>query len=248
VTLDLTLLVVLLIVLLASVLSGAASFGFGLISVPALLLVYDPVVVVTIGAVAGVFRAIVILADTWRHVAYRTVLMLTPSSVIGTVLGVALLRLLDADLIKLAASIIAIGFALVLVRSRLAIVPATPWLTVATGLLSGTLTTSVGMQGPPVVLLFTARQMTTTTFRGSIAAYFLVLNISGIISLLGRDALHQDALLIAILVSPVAVFGTWIGQRLVRRVSQATFRRFTLVLLMVTASVGAVSAVLALLP
>src|SRR5690606_39459560 len=39
------------------------------------------------------------------------------------------------------------------------------------GLASGTLSTSTGMSGPPVVLLFTTRQYDMQQFRGSITAY-----------------------------------------------------------------------------
>ncbi|MGI8643331.1 MAG: sulfite exporter TauE/SafE family protein [Thermomicrobiales bacterium] len=245
--LELTLLFVFLIVLIASILSGAAGFGFGLISIPALLLVYDPVTVITIGRVVAVVMAVVIMADTWRHVAFRTVVGLIPASLLGTVLGVAVLDVLSAGTIKLIASLVALLFAFILIQANTSLLPATPWLTGLVGLISGTLSTSTGLPGPPVVLLFTARGMAAPVFRGSIAAYFVVLNAGGLLALLAPGVAGREELLVAITVSPVAVLGTWIGQRLGRRVSQSAFRRFTLGLLIVTATAGAVSALLALL-
>lgn len=239
---DVTLLLVFGVVFVASILSGVAGFGFGLISIPALLLVYDPVSVITIGRVVAVVMAVVILADTWRHVAFATVFGLIPSSLVGTVVGVAVLNLLSAASIKLVASLVALGFAVLLIRSKVNVLPARPWLTGLVGLVSGTLSTSTGLPGPPIVLLFTARGMSAATFRGSIAAYFVVLNAGGLIALLAPGVAGRDELLLAITVSPIAMAGTWIGQRLVRRVSQPAFRRFTLGLLIVTATAGAVGA------
>lgn len=243
---DVTLLIVFIVVLLASILSGVAGFGFGLISVPALLLVYDPVSVVTIGRVVAICMAAVILVDTWRHVDFRIVFALIPSSLVGTVLGVGLLRVIHADAIKLTASVIALGFAVILTRGKAGSIPATPWLTAAVGLTSGTLSTSTGLPGPPVVLLLTARGMVPAAFRGSIAAYFVVLNVSGLAALIAPGVAGRDELFLATIVSPVAVVGTWIGQRLVRRISQHAFRRFTLGLLIITATASAISALLAL--
>ena len=43
------------------------------------------------------------------------------------------------------------------------------------GLASGTLGTAIGLTGPPIIILFTARQLPRDVFRGTIAAYFIPL-------------------------------------------------------------------------
>ena len=60
------LLMALLAALLAGAVSGLTGFGLALISVPLLLLVYDPVTAVALIAILSVFVNAVVVWDSWR--------------------------------------------------------------------------------------------------------------------------------------------------------------------------------------
>ncbi len=115
------------------------------------------------------------------------------------------------------------------------------------GLASGTLSTSTGMSGPPVVLLFTTRQYDMQQFRGSITAYFYYVNFIGLSVLILRGIVGWEQLEIALRLLPAAIAGGFIGRRLLRYVSQSQFRTITLVMLLLTGTTGIVTALQALL-
>jgi uncharacterized membrane protein YfcA len=115
------------------------------------------------------------------------------------------------------------------------------------GLASGTLSTSAGMSGPPVVLLFTTRQYDMQQFRGSVTAYFYYVNAIALSLLIVRGIVGAEELHVVVRLLPAAILGRFAGKLLLRWVSQAHFRRITLVLLMATGATGIVGALRAFL-
>lgn len=240
----------LLIILAAGAISGLAGFGFGLTSVPLLLLIYDPAAVVTVTKVLTLTTSWVLLIDHWRSIQARTIFGLLPWAIAGMAGGIAMLTLLDAAVIKLMASVVIIGFAALLLRG----VPRPggtranqPWTTAVTGLSSGLLSTSTGLSGPPVVLLLTLRGTGMHAFRTSVAAYFLILDLVGLPALLSQGVISLSDITTALAFVPAALIGRLAGMRLVRYVSPLTFRRVTLGLLLLTGAIGAIGATLALI-
>ena len=108
------------------------------------------------------------------------------------------------------------------------------------------LATSTGLSGPPIVMLLTARRLAIGAFRSSIAAYFIVLSVVGLILLVGGHAIDRDDLTVSAVLVPAALVGTLAGSRLVQRLDAARFRKLTLVLLLST-GVFAVGTVIAAL-
>ncbi|HEX5164302.1 MAG TPA: hypothetical protein VFV93_02810, partial [Thermomicrobiales bacterium] len=78
------------------------------------------------------------------------------------------------------------------------------------------------------------------------AAYFVAINLIGITILLAGGTVGQTELAISAALTPAALVGTLIGNRLVRRFTAAQFRRLTLGLLLLTGLMGVATAVAAL--
>jgi uncharacterized membrane protein YfcA len=230
------------VVLLAGTIAGLAGFGFPLVSVPPLLLIYDPPTVVTLSIALTLATGWVVLLDTWREVHARTVLALVPWALVGVFAGAAMLRLLDAAYIKLLASAVVIAFTLVMIRGSILPGAHSPVATALAGTASGALNASTGIAGPPVVLLFTARDFGIQSFRGSTVAYFVFVDVAGLTVLLSQGIVGADELSTAAALLPAALLGTCAGRSLVRRVSVAAFRRITFGLVLLTGAVGAVNA------
>ena len=242
----LTLVAAFAIVLTAGAISGLTGFGFALVSVPPLLLLFDPPTVVALGKVATLTAGWALIVDAWREIRVRDVLALLPWAFVGLAAGSALLTLLSAAYVKLLASAVVIGFALLLLRGERPRGGEAPWATAVAGLTSGTLATSVGLSGPPVVLLFTLRGYGVHAFRTTIATYFLAIDLVGLPLLLLGGAIGPSELASAAILAPAGLGGRLLGMRLARRVGIAAFRRLTLVLLLLTGGVAAASALLAL--
>jgi uncharacterized membrane protein YfcA len=242
-----TLLIAMLIALVGGVVSGLAGFGFGLVTVPLLLMLYPPATVTTVGSSLALASGWIVLLSTWRTVQVRTLSALVPGATIGVFIGTVLLRALEPAVIKLIAGIVVLLFAVSVLRGWRINAVHHPLAAPLAGLASGTLSTSAGMSGPPVVLLFTTRQYDMQQFRGSITAYLYYVNFIGLSVLILRGIVGWEQLGVALRLLPVAIIGGFIGRRVLRYVSQAQFRRITLIMLLLTGTTGIVTALRALL-
>jgi uncharacterized membrane protein YfcA len=237
-----TLLIAMGIAFMGGTVSGLAGFGFGLVTVPLLLLLYPPATVTTVGSSLALASGWIVLLSTWRTVQVRTLGALIPGATIGVFLGTIVLRTVEPAFIKLIAGSVVILFALSILRGWRIDAVHHPLAAPLAGLASGTLSTSTGMSGPPVVLLFTTRQYDMQQFRGSVTAYFYYVNAIGLSLLILRGIVGWEQLSVAARLLPAAIIGGFIGRRLLRSISQTQFRRITLVMLLVTGTTGIVTA------
>jgi uncharacterized protein len=157
-----TLLIAMLIALVGGIVSGLAGFGFGLVTVPLLLMLYPPATVTTVGSSLALASGWIVLLGTWRTVQVRTL------------------------------------------------------------------------------------QYDMQQFRGSITAYFYYVNCIGLSVLILRGIVGWEQLDVALRLLPAAIIGGFIGRRALRYVSQAQFRRITLIMLLLTGTTGIVTALQAL--
>ncbi|MGE3796767.1 MAG: sulfite exporter TauE/SafE family protein [Thermomicrobiales bacterium] len=223
--------------------SGMAAFGFSLVIVPPLLLVFDPATVTTLVIVLTLVTRWLVLVDAWGAIRWRAVAVMAPTGFVGSFVGAWVLSELDDSYIKLMASAVVVVSALLLLRGR-SIPGAHASLSgPLAGFASGFLNTATGMAGPPAVLLFSAREYATQVFRGSLTAFFYLISMTGFLALVNEHLVGRRELTISMAMLPAALIGTWTGQQLTRRISQAAFRRAVLILLILTGIVGAVAAV-----
>lgn len=232
---------------MGGIVSGLAGFGFGLVTVPLFLMLYPPATVTTIGSTLALATGWVVLIGTWRTVQVRTIGALIPGATIGVVLGTVILRSVEPAYIKLIAGSVVILFALSVLRGWRIDAVHHPLAAPLAGLASGTLSTSAGMSGPPVVLLFTTRQYNMQQFRGSVTAYFYYVNFMALVVLILRGIAGWDEIRVALALLPLAMIGRFMGQWTLRFLSQAQFRTITLILLLATGATGIVAAVKSLL-
>lgn len=231
-----------LITLGAGCVSGLAGFGFGLVSAPPLLLLFEPATVVTTLKVLTLGTSWVTLLDAWRQTRLRVALALMPWALAGLIAGVAMLKFLPAASIKLLASAVVIGFSLVLLRGVQPGRGTGRWGAPVAGLASGTLSTSTGLGGPPVVMLFTLRGYDVHVFRATVVVYFILLDLLGLPAMVSQGLVDRGDVVLAATLLPPAMLGRFSGAWLARRVSRALFYRITLILLLATGAVGAVTA------
>ena len=235
------------VVLLGATISGLTGFGFGLVIVPFMLLLFDPAAVVVLTGALAIASGIPILVQDRTLIRVRIVSPLLAPALIGSFVGVRILTTLDTRYLKLIAGLVVATFAVMVargfvipgIRSRVAPVVA--------GFASGTLGSSTGMAGPPVVLFLTDRAPEPRAFRASITAYFTATNSVGIALVARTGAVGLREFGIAIALLPFALVGRRIGQHLHNRVDLQQFRRITYGLLILTGTSGSITALAGLL-
>ncbi len=240
---DVTFVWALLIVFLAAATSGLAGFGFSIVSVPALLIFYDPSTVIALNKVLTLGTTWIILVGIWRCISWSHLRRTVPLAIAGLFVGIVVLKALDAQAIKLIVGVTVILFALLLLSGTVRHILERPWMAPLTGLVSGISSTSTGMSGPPLVLFFTVIALPVQVFRATSVCYFLLIDLVGLPALLIEGVISRSDIVLSLLLAPAALIGRQAGSWLVPHITPASFRRFVLFLLLGTGTIAIVNAV-----
>jgi uncharacterized protein len=156
------------------------------------------------------------------------------------------LSVINPDYVRLGVGVIVIFSALLLVRDVRLPGADTRWGTLVAGSASGTLSTSTGLAGPPIVLLLASRDLPKHEFRGTSTLYFLPMSVAGLAVLALRGLVEASEIPLGILLIPAAIAGKAVGTTLLRHVSERAFRTITLGLVFLTGALGVSTAAWAL--
>lgn len=233
------------VVLFAAVVQGASGFGFSLVAVPLLAVAAGPkdaVVLASVLAVASTAGLAVRFRDQVdRPLAGR----LLAGACAGLPVGAVVLQLVPADALLLAIGVVVLAFTVVLARRGVPPVDARPSRTsgdVGAGILCGLLTTSVGTNGPPVVLRLQAHRLPAGQFRATASAVFVGCNVAAVVVFAAGGRVDRDLLVQAAVALPGLVVGLWAGDHVHRRLPAERFRTLVLGLMVLTALVAVVAA------
>jgi uncharacterized membrane protein YfcA len=234
------------IVLIAGVIVGLAGFGFALFAVPPLLFFHEPSTVVVLVNILGFSSGIVVLYGESHQVRLPTLRALVPWAIAGLIAGTAVLHYVAGVYIKFSASVIVVFFAIVAAAGVTPPGAHRAGATALAGLASGVLGTSAGLPGPPIALLFTARELPPAAFRVTITAYFMIVDLIAVGLLAASGQLGRNDVWLALSMVPTSLAGRWIGRKLADRVTPTAFRQVVIGLLLLTGASGALGAVLSL--
>ncbi|MFO1072387.1 MAG: sulfite exporter TauE/SafE family protein [Geminicoccaceae bacterium] len=200
-------------VLVASIARGFSGFGFAIGAVPLLSLVLEPVRVVPL---VMLLQAVAGLDTTWRQrrlVDWPTTGWLLAGASAGLVPGVALLASLSADLLHLLiAAIVVPSTALLGLGWRLRAMPGRGT-TALIGAVAGLLNGAAAMPGPPVIALYLAAPRPQAVCRASLVSFFLITGVAGILVAATRGLIDAGSLVLAGLLAPAMLLGSWLGGR-----------------------------------
>lgn len=214
------------IVLLAAAAQAVTGFGFALIAVPLITTVTDPRTAVVAATIAGIALTVSVAVRERRYARWSAVGWLVASSLLGMPLGLLLLRLAPAALLTVLIGIGVTGCALLLWRGlRL---PDRRPVVLAVGLCAGTLSTSTGTNGPPLVAAFQAMGLPRRTFRATLSAIFAVNGVASVVGFAATGQATPTTWTIGLLGVPAVVLGWWLGNHIFHRVDEALFRRILL--------------------
>ena len=221
---------------------SATGFGFALVLSPVLFATLDPHEAVSVLLVLALALNVLVLADGGPGpVRWRALAPLLGAALPGLALGVGVLELVSKPALQVLVGAAVIAAAAVQLRrpprrsggergeggKR----PASGLSSVGAGLVAGTLTTSISVNGPPLVLWLEARGLTPAELRASLAAAFFALDLVGLAAVLasgGAEAVRASLLLPLL---GLVLVGHVAGAFVFRRISGPRF--FTIVLALV---------------
>jgi uncharacterized membrane protein YfcA len=233
-------------VFLAAIVRGYSGFGFSLLAITALSLIYEPARVIPSIFLLEIAASLHLLPGLWRDIHWRSVALLLVGTTLGTPLGVYVLAHVPAAPMKVALAGFVIvaaillwrGFALATMPNRTA--------TLAIGATAGAANGAFGIGGPPVILFYFASPAGHAVSRASLVVYFLLTDIIGL-GFLGRQGLvGYGNLILASILLPTLLAGVWFGARRFKTADPARFRRWVLIILGVLALITAGQGVVAM--
>lgn len=225
-------LVGILVIFMAAMTQGATSFGFSLIAVPLLGIMFPLQVVVPVLMIYSLILNSVILYNIREHVQLKKIIILVVFGMIGTPFGVYLLKVLEENTLKLFVGMIIVIVAAVnlsgvhfkIKNDRAAFIPV--------GFASGLLNGSVSLGGPPIVLFLNNQKVEKQIFRGNLTLYFWMINLFSIPTYFFSGLITTEVISYSVYLFPGLILGTLIGIHMGNQVEEQLFKKISMSLIM----------------
>ena len=231
-----------IVVFLAAIVRGFSGFGFSLLAVTALSLIYAPAQIVPSIFMMELVASLNLLPSVWKDVHWRSLVPLSLGCFVATPIGVWALANVPAPPMQLALSIfVLVATALLAMNFALKTMPG-PVASTAAGAASGLANGAFGIGGPPVVLFYFASPAGNFAGRASIIVFFIFTDTIGLINQSIQGLVTWETAQRALIFLPLMLFGVWIGARSFKSVDQALFRKIVLGVLALLATLIAIKA------
>jgi len=162
---------------------SATGMGFALVLSPALFAVMDPEEAVTVVLILGAVLCALVWVESRRVAPYGLRRLLLPA-LPGLAVGVVVLAALSKEALQIGVGVAVVAAAAWQLRHGAAALRLPAALA---GFLSGVLTTTIGVNGPPLALWLESERVPPAVFRLTLAVSFLILDVAGIVLLVSRE-------------------------------------------------------------
>jgi uncharacterized protein len=224
--------------LLTSLSKGGFGLGLGVVAVPLMALCVPVPQVVTILLPILCLTDLVALWQYRGEWSWPLLRVAMPAALVGIGLGALAIHHLGDAWLRLAVGVISIDF----VRrrtwgARRTAVEAVPLPRPATSLFWGAtsgFTSFMANAGEPALTMYLLPfKLSNRCFAGTTAAFFAAVNLTKLMSFSMLGLFTRTTLLTSLLLTPVAVLGTYAGIRLNRRLNASLFHHLSCAILLV---------------
>ena len=227
-------------VFVAAVAQSMTGFGFALLVVPLLSLIWNPQSVVVVSTILNGLLSISITFHLRREIAPSRIGLLLTGALAGIPLGLAVLATLDPAPLRILIGAMVILLGLLIYFGIVYPLKSQRWPLLATGMLSGVLQASTSMGGPPAVLYLMSQGYGKLAVRGTLLGFFGPLSLLALLGFAMAGLVHPDVMLVSVALVPATIFGILVGDAAFRRTTSGLFR-VMVVLLIVAAGILSVA-------
>lgn len=214
-----------LIIFTGAFVQGSSGFGFGLVSMPFLVMIFPFSTVPPTISLLVLFNSSIVAFQAKKSANSKAVFRLLPTAFIGIFIGYMILKSVNETVYSYTVATFIIGVSLFMMLGwKKKIRRENIGLSIA-GFISGILSTSTSTSGPPVILFFANQGYSKEQIRGSISRYFLFLGLLSSSLFFYKGDLNKE------IVQRVAFFfipliaGTITGISISKHIKETTFRR-----------------------
>ena len=221
-----------MIVLIASMLQTSTGYGFSIIGTPFLLLLYPAHMAIQINIILSICLSAVMIFNIRKEVDQSLVIRLIKGSILGLIIGIFVYLFLDIQLLKMTVGVIILVLTVLLMFQ--VTMKQTEKKDYVTGGISGVLTTSIGVPGPPLLLYFSGAGIDKTTLRSTTLAYYLFVYSASLMMQISFGGTSKETWIFSLIAIPPLFIGVLLGQLLFKWISQLTFLIITYIILLFT--------------
>ncbi|MED3537801.1 sulfite exporter TauE/SafE family protein [Bacillus toyonensis] len=220
------------IILVASVLQASTGFGFSIMATPFLLMLFLPQEAIQINIILSLIISISLIWKIRMDVDFILLKRFIFGSIAGVPFGILIFISVNINTFKLTISILLLLLTLLLICNVK--VRSTPFRDFVVGGLSGLLTTSIGMPGPPLLLYFTGTDTEKEKLRATTLAFYLFIYFISLITQIPFTGTNKTIWESSFYAIPIVFLGLFIGQIIFKWLNQLIFKIFTYILLSCT--------------
>ncbi|UOR14022.1 sulfite exporter TauE/SafE family protein [Halobacillus amylolyticus] len=221
-----------IIIVAASILQTSTGFGFSIMATPFLLLLFEPKEAIQINLILSLVISVALIRKVHQDVDVTILKRFITGSFSGLVLGIVIFLYVNTAQLKLVVSLVILLLTFLLILSFR--VKQTKERDFFVGGISGALTTSIGMPGPPLLLYFSGTGASKEKIRATTLAFYLFIYSASLAVQIVFVGATQTVWVSSALALPLVIIGLVVGQKLFMWVSQRLFRLFTYILLLFT--------------
>lgn len=221
-----------LIVLIASAVQSGTGFGFSILSTPFLLLLLEAHEAIQLNILLSLMLSLIMTLRTRREVDWGIFKRLLAGGLLGFIPGVLLFVYLDVrPLVGLAGFSILVSTLFLIFNFSLRPGKGKE---IITGSLSGILTGSIGVPGPPLLIYFAGTKIDKAVLRSTSLAYFSIIYLLSLLLQVYFYGFSNEIPQRVLISIPFLLMGIYIGQILFRRLHQQLFMKIMYGLLFFT--------------
>lgn len=220
------------IILTASILQTSTGFGFSILATPFLLLLFSVSDAIQINLILSLIISAALISKIRNDIDFGILKRLIIGSVAGMPIGIAVFVVADMQKMKLGISVIILLLTILLILSLR--IQRTRGRDFLFGGLSGSLTTSIGMPGPPLLLYFSGTGTQKEKLRGTTLAFYLFIYSVSLVLQITFTGTDRTVWVSSAMAIPIVLLGLYLGQRMFHRIDQRTFRYVTYAILLFT--------------
>ena len=230
-----------LIIFFASSIKTLIGFGFGLLFVPFLSLIFSPKTVVPLEVILSNIVNAVLLVQCYRKIELKKLSYLLLGTIPGVLFGTYILMRLNTDFLRVFVGSVAIVLALLIFFNISKQLKNERSISFIAGFICGGLKASAGTGAPPVVLLGLNQNWKKETFRATIIGYFTVVNLLALLVFMKFRLFTAITIKLTVIALPIIILGLIVGKMLKNKVSQRYFRKVALILVMLAGISGVIA-------
>ena len=220
----------------AGLMRGFSGFGAALTIAPILAVIVGPRAAIPAILFLMMATSVQLAPKAFRDVSWPTVTPLSVGGVVGIIIGGWLLVVVDQELVKRSISGVVIFFAVIMLSGWRYRGSIRPFMCGFAGWLGGLISGVAAAGGPAVILFLLAGPESSARNRAAIILYFIFTQAVALIVYWVGGLITWKVFWVALPMLPTIVLGTWIGERMFGKASEAIYRRIALFFLLAIGS------------